>query len=451
MAHEESRAWAGSRRTLLRTIGAAGVVGLAGCTGSGGGSGDGGSGGTETSDGSGDGGSGDGGSGDGGSSDGGSTGSSGGETITVGWLYPLTGPYGGLATFQEQGAKLAIKRINANGGIDGMQVEGVHEDTQADPQTGKQKARKLVQQDDVDALFGCISSAVGSAVAGYAEAENVPFYPDVAADGLTMENCKRTTFRYETRASQTAAAGAPWAVDNFGTDVWIHNADYLWGNSVASAWERTAKDHDGGVQVVGSTRSELGATDFSSYISQIMSSDAEWVVTGLNGGDAVNFLKQANSYGLKSEKTLVSPVNAFQFIRKAAGEAAQNTYSAIRYYEGFDTAANTQFVQAFRDEYDAVPDNFAHVSWVYMYLYKLAVEEAGSAAADDVIEAQTAVSFDGPMGTTSYRECDHQAARPYSMGKIVAPGDHDWPDIEVSTTIDADQATVPCSSVSCQF
>jgi hypothetical protein len=37
------------------------------------------------------------------------------------------------------------------------------------------------------------------------------------------------------------------------------------------------------------------------------------------------------------------------------------------------------------------------------------------------------------------------------MGKIVAPGDHDWPDIEVSTTIDADQATVPCSSVSCQF
>ncbi|SFR63992.1 ABC transporter substrate-binding protein [Halogeometricum limi] len=437
MADNDSPAYASDRRTLLRTIGAAGAVGLAGCAGD-----DASSGGTTETSGESSGET---------STSGGTTGSSSSETVKVGWLYPSTGPYGGLATYQEQGAKLAIKRINENGGIDGTQIEGFHEDTQADPQTGTQKARKLVQQDGVDALFGCISSSVGSAVAGYAAEENVPFYPDVAADGLTMENCQRTTFRYETRASQTAAAGAPWAVDNFGTKVWIHNADYLWGNSVASAWEKTAKDHNSSVEVVGSTTSELGATDFSSYISQIMSSDAEWVVTGLNGGDAVNFLKQSNSYGLKSEKTLVSPVNSFQFIRKAAGEAAQNTYSAIRYYEGFESDANSEFVQAFTDEYASAPDNFSHVSWVYMYLYKRAAEKAGSFATDDIVEAQTAVSLDGPMGTTSYRECDHQAARPYSMGEIVAPGDYDWPDIEVMTTIEADEATVPCSSVSCQL
>jgi branched-chain amino acid transport system substrate-binding protein len=440
MADQDRRMWVGNRRTVLRTIGASGVVGLAGCAGGGSGDSSG-----ETTD------------GESGSDStetdaGGETaGSSDGETVKIGWLYPSTGPYGGLASYQEQGAKLGIKLINENGGINGMTVEGFHEDTQADPQTGKQKARKLVQEDDVDALFGTISSSVGSAVAGYAEEENVPFYPDVAADGLTMDNCRRTTFRYETRASQTAAAGAPWAVDNFGTKVWIHNADYLWGNSVASAWERVAKEHSSDVEVVGSTTSELGATDFSSYISQITSSDAEWVVTGLNGGDAVNFLKQANSYGLKSEKTLVSPVNAFQFIRKAAGEAAQNTYSAVRYYEGFDTEANAEFVDAFSNEYDTAPDNFSHVSWVYLYLYKRAAEEAGSVATDDIIEAQTSVSFDGPMGETSYRECDHQAARPYSMGKIVAPGDYEWPDIDVMTTISADEATVPCSDVSCQF
>lgn len=369
----------------------------------------------------------------------------------MGWLYPLTGPYGGLAEFQRQGAKLAIKRINESGGINGKTVEGFHEDTQADPQTGKQKARKLVEQDDVDALFGTISSSVGSGVAGYAEQVNRPFYPDVAADSLTMDNCRRTTFRYETRASQTAAAGASWAVDNFGTNVWIHNADYLWGNSVAQAWENKAKQYDSNVNVVGNTTSDLGSTDFSSYVSQIMASDAEWVLTGLNGGDAVNFLKQSASYGLKQEKTLVSPVNAFQFIRKAAGQAAQNTYSAIRYYEGFDTEANTQFVKAFSDEYGNPPDNFAHVSWVSAFTYKLAAEKAGSVDPDAVIDAQTQVEFDGPMGTTSYRECDHQAARPYSLGKIVKPNNFDWPDIQVETTITAEEATVPCGETGCSL
>lgn len=414
-----------SRRRLLQTMGAAGVVGLAGCFSDGsGGSGDGGDSSEENSD---------------------------GETIKTGWLYPTSGPYSGLAEFQEQGAELAAQVINEEGGIDGNSVELIGEDTQASPQTGQQKARRLVQEEDVDALFGTISSSVGSSVAEYAEQENIPFYPDVAADQITMEDCRRTTFRYETRASQTAAAGASWAVDNFGQNVWIHNADYLWGNSVAQAWENKTKQYDSGVTVVGNTTSELGTTDFSSYISDIMASDAEWVLTGLNGGDAVNFLKQSNNYGLKEEKTLVSPVNAFQFIRKAAGQAAQDTYSAIRYYEGFDSDANRQFVQAFSDEYGNPPDNFAHVSWVHMYTYKMAVEMAGSTETDAVIDAQTQVEFDGPMGTMSYRECDHQAARPYSMGRIIEPNQYDWSDIEIMTTVSAEEATVPCSETGCNL
>lgn len=431
-----------SRRTFLRGAGVAGAVALAGCSGNGGSSG--GSGGDGGSSG------GSGGSGDTETQDGGTSGGSKSDTVTLGALYPLTGPYGGLAKTMKQGVNLAVKQLNDNGGINGKTVEAIGEDTQASPQTGKQKARKLVEQDGVDALFGCISSAVGSAVAGYAEQVNKPYYPAVAADSVTMDNCKRTTFRYEARASQVATAAAPWAVDKFGTNVWIHNADYLWGNSVAKAWEKEAKKA-GDTTVVGHTTSKLGSTDFSSYISKIMASDAEWVLTGLNGGDAVNFLKQATSYGLKKEKTLVSPVNSFQFIRQAAGSAAQNTYAAIRYYEGYDTDANKQFVGNYKDANGSPPDNFANVGFTYVKMYAMAAEEAGSVEADAIIDAQTGVSFDSPMGTASYRECDHQAARPMSVGKIVAPTNYDWPSIDVLKTISAEEATLPCSAVSCDF
>jgi len=428
-----------SRRTFLRTVGAAGAVALAGCAGGGGGSGDGdtetdaGGGSTETDSG-------------GTATDAGS----GDADITLGALYPLTGPYGGLAQLMRQGNNLAVAQINENGGINGNEIEIVGEDTQADPQTGNQKARKLVEEDDADALFGAISSAVGAAVADYAAEVNVPYYPVVAADQVTGENCLRTTFRYTTRATQMATSGAPWAVDRFGTNFWIHNADYLWGNSVAEAWEREARNA-ADINVVGSTTSELGASDFSSYISEIAASDAEWVLTGLNGGDAVNFLKQAQSYGLKNNTTIVSPVNSFQFIRRAAGEAAVGTFASIRYFEGFDSEVNRQFVSDFTDMHGSAPDAFAHDGWTNVQMYALAAEQAGSTDTDAIIDAQPDIEFEAPMGSTRYRECDHQAIHPVSIGEIVEPTDYEWPSMDVLQTVSSEDAIQPCSEVGCEF
>jgi branched-chain amino acid transport system substrate-binding protein len=374
----------------------------------------------------------------------------GGDTVTVGWMYPHTGPYSGLAQYQEEGAKLAIEQLNESDDID-VEIESLHEDTQADPQTARQVARRFVEDENVDALFGTISSASGSAVQSYAEQRDVPFFPDIAADEITMGSCTRNTFRYETRATQTATAAAGWAVENFGTKVWVHNADYLWGNSVADAWKSQAQAANGDVEIVGETTSELGATDFSTYISQMSDSDAEWVVTGINGGDAVNFLKQANSYGLKDEMDIVSPVNSFQFIRRAAPEASAGTYSAIRYYEGYDTSENEEFVDLYTDRWDQPPDNFAHVSWTHMYMYARAVQSADSADLEDVIGELTSDEFTSPMGSTQFRECDHQAVRPYNVGEIVEPDEHDWPAINVMRTVSAEDTMLPCEETGCDF
>ena len=431
----------GNRRTFLRTVGAAGAVALAGCAGGGGGSGDGDEGG-------------DGGDGGDTETDAGGTATDAGAAdagITLGALYPLTGPYGGLAQLMRQGNNLAVAQLNENGGINGNEIEIVGEDTQADPQTGNQKARKLVEEDDADALFGAISSAVGAAVADYAAEVDVPYYPVVAADQITGENCLRTTFRYTTRATQMATSGAPWAVDRFGTNFWIHNADYLWGNSVAEAWEREARNAADSINVVGSTTSQLGASDFSSYISEIAASDAEWVLTGLNGGDAVNFLKQAQSYGLKSNTTIVSPVNSFQFIRRAAGEAAIGTFASIRYFEGFDSEVNQQFVSDFTDMHGSAPDSFAQDGWTNIRMYALAAEQAGSTDTDAIIDAQPDIDFEAPMGPTRYRECDHQAIHPVSIGEIVEPAGYEWPSMDVLETVSSEDAIQPCSEVACEF
>lgn len=429
-----------TRRRFLKIGGAAGAVGLTGLAGCTGGSGNGG--------------------GSGGTTEGGSTptptststggGGGGSESVTFGAIHPITGPYGALAQFQKQGVDLAVKSINDAGMLDGK-ATAVHMDSQLDPQTGRQAAKQLVEEQGVDVLIGCISSSVGEVVADYAASQNVPYMCGTAANTITMDNCKRTTFRYEMRAQQTGVATTPWAVSNFGTNVWIHNADYAWGNSVGKAWSEQAQAASSDVKILGHTKSDLGATDFSSYISQISASDADWVATGLNGGDAVNFLKQASSYGLKGTVDIVSPTNAFQFIRKAAASAATGTYATIRYFEKFDSQANKDFASQFRDAYGNPPDNFAHVEWVDAHMYAKAVAQAGSTKPGDVIPALEQVEYDGPMGKVSYRACDHQAARPVNLGKITPPEEYDWPSIQVMETVSAQDAITPCEQTGCSF
>lgn len=430
------------RRSVLRAAGTAsalGLVGLAGCTGGGGDQRpgvDGGGSGTTT---------GDGGDGNNSSSNGG------GEAVRIGAAVPLTGTYAGLGTYQRDGLELAAEVINENGGINGKNLQILVEDSQSSPQTGKQKARKLVRQDGVVALTGAISSSVALVLADYAATQNVPYLCPGAANELTMSNCKETTFRYELRANQVAAGTAPWAVEEFGTRMWVHNADYAWGNSVGDSWERFAKAHDSNVNVVGTSKSELGASDFSSHISQISASDAEWLVTGLNGGDAVNFLKQAASYGLKDELTIVSPTNSFQFIRKAAGQAAVGTYSTVRYYPKYDEDANETFVTAYADAYDTPPDNFANVSWSGIQMYAKAANQAGTTETDPMVSALEGVQYDTPMGPANFRECDHQAIRPIIIGEIAPPGDYSWPDMEVLQTSPGREAIVSCDETGCSF
>ena len=112
-----------SRRAFVKATGVAGVLGVsgAGCLAEEGGSGD-------------------------------------GTTVTYGLLNPMTGPYGGLAEGQRNGANLAIQHVNERDEFD-VEIEGVEEDTEADPSTGRRKAQSLVEQDGASFLMGAISSS----------------------------------------------------------------------------------------------------------------------------------------------------------------------------------------------------------------------------------------------------------------------------------------------------
>src|SRR6266576_727019 len=77
--------------------------------------------------------------------------------IRIGMVDPLTGVYAAPAGNEVMGARLAVEQINAKGGILGRQVELLVEDSANDVGTGVQKARKLIERDQVNFMIGDVN------------------------------------------------------------------------------------------------------------------------------------------------------------------------------------------------------------------------------------------------------------------------------------------------------
>ncbi|MFB6360117.1 MAG: ABC transporter substrate-binding protein, partial [Halobacteriales archaeon] len=281
-----------SRRTFLKAVGVTGVTGLAGCIQ-----------GTDSSVSDGtatpaeD--------NDGGGGAGTTVGNSTAEAIgTVKWgiINPMSGAYSGLAPSQRNGNELAIEYVNQSDEFE-FEIEPIFEDTETDPAAGRRKAKKVVEQDGAQCVFGAISSSVALGLNDFAQKNGVIYTPGAAAVPITGENCNEYVFRFETNTAQIAEAAAEWTVQNLGTKVWFHIADYAYGNSVLAEW-RSRMEATGELEEIGVSRSKLGAGSYESYISQIAGSEAEVAVLGMTGGDLINFFKQAANQGLKKEVKL---------------------------------------------------------------------------------------------------------------------------------------------------
>nr|WP_233752312.1 ABC transporter substrate-binding protein [Halorussus halophilus] len=361
----------------------------------------------------------------------------------------MTGPYGGLAQGQRAGARLAVEHVNNSDQYD-FEIEAFYDDTEATPATGRRKAQKVVDQNDVSYLMGAISSSTALALNDFAESEEIIYNPGAAAVAITGEQCNEYVFRAETSAAQIAEAMAPWTVQNVGTKTWFHIADYAYGNSVLEEWRSRMSATSDQFEEVGVSRSQLGATNFGSFISQISNSDAELVVLGMTGGDLINFVKQAANQGLKEDVALVGPTMTFSVVLNALGGVAAGTYGGVRYLPKLETGDNQEFVSAYQDANDGPPDNFARVAYDSIRMTAQGIQEAGTNDPEEVKDTLAGLEVDSLFGPNQFRECDHQAMNPVWAGENVA-ANGDSVNVELRTKIEGPDAIPPCNETGCSL
>jgi branched-chain amino acid transport system substrate-binding protein len=232
-------------------------------------------------------------------------------------------------------------------------------------------------------------------------------------------------------------------------------ADYSWGRESVGAFVEVAEQNGG--EVVEQVWPELGATDYSTYIQQVASTDADFLVVRASGTDGVRSANQIDSFGLKDQMDVIT--NQTSILARGAGEAAAGNYGGVPYHAALTSEQtgndqNERFVSDYRDVAGGGdPSTYSCTSYVGMRFIAKAAVEAGSTGADDLVSALEGVSYTGPKGEMKIRACDHQATNNVWSSQLVDPEgtEFDYPIPEILAAHPAGENSRPCEETGCNI
>ena len=304
------------------------------------------------------------------------------DTVKVGILHSITGTMAISETGSVEAEMLAIEQINAAGGVLGRQIEIIQEDGASDWPTFAEKARKLLVQDNVAAVFGCWTSASRKAVLPVFENENGMLYYPTFYEGL--EQSKNVIYTGQ-EATQQIIAGLDWiAEEKDAKTFYLVGSDYIWPRTSNKIARKHIEDVLGGT-VVGEEYYPLGNTNFGSLINKIRLKKPDVVYSSIVGGSNVAWWKQLKAAGITSDRQTIMTISVTEDeVLGIGGENMEGFYSAMKYFESLDNENNAAFVAAFKERWgeDSVMGDVTQAAYLGQLLWKDAVWKAGSFVGD---------------------------------------------------------------------
>ena len=310
--------------------------------------------------------------------------------VTVGILHSLTGTMAISETGAQEAEKLAIKQINETGGILGRQIKIIQEDGASDWPTFAEKSRKLLVKDKVAAVFGAWTSASRKAVLPVFEKENGLLYYPTFYEGL--EQSKNVIYTGQ-EATQQILDGLNWvAKEKKAKTFYLIGSDYIWPRTSMKIARKHIENVLGG-KVVGEQYKPLGDTQFGSVINKIRLKKPDVIYAAVVGGSNVAWFKQLKAAGITAKKQTLLTISVTEDeVLGIGGENLEGFYSIMKYFQSLDNPNNAKFVAEFKKMWgdDSVIGDVTQAAYLGPWLWKAAVEKAGSFDIDKVVAASEA-------------------------------------------------------------
>jgi len=349
-------------------------------------------------------------------------------TVTCGILHSITGTMAISETGSVQAEKLAIEQINAQGGILGRKIEFIQEDGASDWPTFAEKAKKLLVQDKVASVMGCWTSASRKAVLPVFEQYNGFLYYPTFYEGL--EQSPNVIYTGQ-EATQQIIAGLDWVNKTKGAKTfYLLGSDYIWPRTSNKIARKHIENFMDGCKVVGEEYYPLGHTQFNSVINKIRLRKPDVIYAIVVGGSNVAFYKQLTAAGIDptEESPIVLTISVTEDeIRGIGGENIDGAYACMKYFQSLENENNQAFVKAFKEMWgdEIVIGDVTQAAYLGPWLWKAAVEKAGSFDVDKVREASPGIELtSAPEGYVKVHENHHLWSKT-RVGRAKADGQYE--------------------------
>jgi ABC-type branched-subunit amino acid transport system substrate-binding protein len=352
-----------------------------------------------------------------------------GDTVNVAAAVPRTGTYAVQGEDELKGWQLAVEHINSGDpllkkiapkvtkGLLGKKVNLLSADSAAKPNQAVQEIQTFINQNKIVLMTGSTSSAVAVALNKFAQREHVLYVTGISgSNDTTGKDCVRYGFRQNFYGETAANAIGPVLLKAYGKNkkAAFMTPDYTYGHTVTKSVNDYLAQH-GGWTMVTNQVSPLGATDFSSYLTNIANSGAEILVNVNWGRDAVLSTQQAKQFGVIPKMKLVIPYQIPFLAKNVGAELTEGVFAATDFWWTLEDKypLAKMFVEAFRKKYGYNPEWGAENAYMSFAMWADAVEHANSFYPPDVIKSyEEGRKLQSMVGEVYIRKEDHQLVRP---------------------------------------
>jgi urea transport system substrate-binding protein len=345
------------------------------------------------------------------------------QPIKVGILHSLSGTMALSEKSVVDTTMIAIDEINAAGGVLGCKIQPIVEDGQSDWATFREKALKLIREDQVVTVFGCWTSASRKSVMETFESNNHLLWYPVSYEG---QECSQNIIYTGPLPNQQIEPSIDWIRSRFPQKpIFLLGSDYVYPRTINYIIKGKLKSKSRIIR--GEDYIPLGDLGVRAVIQKIRDRMPKGgvIYNSLNGDTNVAFYKILSDQGMTPENYPVLSVSIAEEEVFAIGtDYMQGHYAAWSYFQSVNTAANRKFVTGFRSKYGdrRVVTDPMEAAYTAVHLWKQSVEKAGTA--DDIPAVRSAAigqSFNAPSGPVTINP-NHHLNKPCRVGQVQADG-----------------------------
>ena len=365
----------------------------------------------------------------------------GADKVKIGFVTTLTTGAGVIGRDMKDAVDLAVEHIG--GKMAGIDVEILYEDDGFKPETGKQKADKLVKADDVDFVAGFIWSHVLLASRkSVLDAGKFLISSNAGPSQLAGKLCHENFFSTSWQNDQTPMAMGEVLNRKGVKNLYVMAPNYAAGKNMVAGVERTFTG-----EVVGKDMTKWGKDaqlDFSAELAKARASGADGIFVFYPGRAGPAFIKQYEQAGLVNEIPLYTVFTvdsiSLPLLQKAGLKGVLGSLMTQFWVPDLDVPQNHEFVSAFREKHGRYPSFYAAQSYDTIFFIKSAVEAVNGNLEDmdGLRAAMAAADYPSVRGPYTYGN-NHFPVQNFYLREVVEDADGNWTTRTLETVYTAHQ------------